>query len=293
MHADSNHPPSVLKQIPKSISKRISNNSSSKAIFEESSIIYNEALRKSGYTEKLTYCPDEVNESENGRKKNRSRKITWFNPPYSKDVDTNVAKIILGLVSKHFPHNHPYRKIFNKNNIKVSYGCLPNMKSTIATHNKMVTKEINESERTCNCPGNVRDKCPLDGQCLASKVAYNAEVSTIGDNNPNRDYIGTSKGPIKKRIAVHKKSFSDKTYNPTSLSKYIWSLKEKGIAYRIKWSILRRTGGYNSVSKSCSLCLTEKLLIASYPNKKTLINERNELVTKCRHDQDVILERQK
>lgn len=163
------------------------------------------------------------------------------------------------------------------------------MKSVIATHNKMVMKENNENERTCNCPANVRDKCPLDGQCLSSKVVYNAEVSTE-DNNPNRDYIGTSKGPMKHRIAVHKKSFSDKTYNPTSLSKHIWNLKEKGIRYKIKWSILRRTGGYNSVSKSCSLCLTEKFLIANYPNKETLINERNELVNKCRHDRDVVLE---
>ena len=290
VHADSNHPPSVLKQIPKSISKRISNNSSSKEIFDESANIYNEALRKSGYTEKLEYCPDEVtDESRNRRRKNRSRNIIWFNPPYSKDVETNVAKIILNLVSKHFPRNHPYRKIFNRNNVKVSYGCLPNMKSVITSHNKKITREDDENKRTCNCPRIVRDKCPMDGQCLSQKIVYNAEVST-DDGNSRKNYIGTSKGPMKHRISVHKKSFFNKEYNPTSLSNYIWNLKKKKKGYDIKWSILKRTSGYHSVSKSCSLCLTEKFLIAKYPNEESLINERNELVSKCRHDRDHVLE---
>ena len=223
--------------------------------------------------EQLTYCPDDVNESENRRTKNRSRKITWFNPPYSKDVETNVAKTLLNLVAKHFTREHPYHKLFNRNNVKVSYGCLENMGKIITRHNREITREADPSKRTCNCPRNVRDNCPLDGQCYIENCVYNAEVTT-DDGNPSKDYIGVSKPPFKMRLAVHKKSFEDREYDPSSLSEHIWELKDKGISYTIKWSLLRKTAGYNSVTKSCSLCLTEKLLIAEYKNKKRLINKQ-------------------
>ena len=58
VHVESNHPPTVIKQIPLSISKRISNNSSSKQIFDNAAPYYNNVLEKSGYKEKLSYCPD-------------------------------------------------------------------------------------------------------------------------------------------------------------------------------------------------------------------------------------------
>ena len=51
----SNHPPSVLRQLPKSISKRISEISSSQEIFKQSVPIYEKALKDSGFNEKLLY----------------------------------------------------------------------------------------------------------------------------------------------------------------------------------------------------------------------------------------------
>ena len=44
----SNHPPVVLKQLPKSIAKRISDISSDENIFSNSIPIYTKALKKSG-----------------------------------------------------------------------------------------------------------------------------------------------------------------------------------------------------------------------------------------------------
>ena len=292
LHVESNHPPSVIKQIPLSISKRISNNSSSKQIFDNAAHYYNNVLEKSGYKEKLTYCPDtDTNPNENKRKRRkRSRNIIWFNPPYSKDVETNVGKTLLNLISTHFKGNHPYHKIFNRNNIKVSYGCLDNMDKIVKNHNRKITREHDPEEKNCNCPQNVRGKCPLDGQCFSKNVVYNAEVST-NDDNQRRDYIGISKPHWKKRLSVHKKSFEDREYCQTSLSEYIWELKDKNISYKIKWTLLRKTAGYNSVSKSCSLCLTEKLLIAEYKDRSRLLNKNNELVSKCRHEGDCVLDK--
>ena len=50
----SNHSPVVLKQLPKSIIKRISDISPDEIIFCYSIPIYSEALKKSGFNDKLT-----------------------------------------------------------------------------------------------------------------------------------------------------------------------------------------------------------------------------------------------
>ena len=50
-----NYPPQVLKELPKTIEKRITTISSSKEIFDNSKTIYEDGLKKSGFQNKLTY----------------------------------------------------------------------------------------------------------------------------------------------------------------------------------------------------------------------------------------------
>ena len=74
---------------------------------------YNKALEKSGFSEKIKYY-------NNGPvKRVRTRKVIWFNPRYSSYVKTNVGKVFMKLIVKHFPKHHRCYKIFNKNMIKV------------------------------------------------------------------------------------------------------------------------------------------------------------------------------
>ena len=57
-------------------------------------------LDRCGFNHKLEYKPS------NGQaraKKSRKRRVTWFNPPYIMDVDTNVGKEFLKLIDFHFP----------------------------------------------------------------------------------------------------------------------------------------------------------------------------------------------
>ena len=82
--------------------------SSSKDIIQESAIYYEQCLKNSGYKTKLQYQQAEGN---NQNKKKRKRNIIWFNPPYSKSVKTNIGRIFIKLVSKHFPLNHKFVKI--------------------------------------------------------------------------------------------------------------------------------------------------------------------------------------
>ena len=132
INAKPNLPPSILKQITAAISKRISINSSNKQIFEKAAPYYNNFLKHCGYEEKIQFQQYEHQQTQPRR--NRSRNIIWFNPPFSSNVETNVARKFLKLVKKHFS-KHCYHKIFNKNNIKVSYSCMDNMEKLVKKHN--------------------------------------------------------------------------------------------------------------------------------------------------------------
>ena len=85
------------------------------------------------------------------KKKQRQRKITWFNPPFSRNVKTNIGEKFLKLIDENFPKNHPLRKVINRNTIKVSYKCMPNMKQKISAHNFKVQKgEKVQPDNGCN-----------------------------------------------------------------------------------------------------------------------------------------------
>ena len=78
IHKESNHQPSILKNIVKSINKRLSNISLDKECFDSAKGIYQEALNKSGYRYNLSFQPSQPPRQRNTRQRN----ILWFNPPY-------------------------------------------------------------------------------------------------------------------------------------------------------------------------------------------------------------------
>ena len=87
IHSLSNHPPQIIKQLPNSISERLSKNSSNQEIFNIAKAEDADALKK---------------------------------PPFSKSVSTNFAKTFLQLVEKHFPRSHKLHKIFNRKKAECS-----------------------------------------------------------------------------------------------------------------------------------------------------------------------------
>ena len=108
LNKNSNHPITVLKQLPKSIEKRISDISSNENVFTQSIPIYQDPLQKSGFTEHLKYIARDNNREKNTEeKKQHKRKIIWFNPSYSMNVRTNIGKTFLKLMKKHFPNGNP------------------------------------------------------------------------------------------------------------------------------------------------------------------------------------------
>ena len=193
-------------------------------------------------------------------------------------MKTNVVKQFLKLIDKHFPKGHKLHKCFNRNSVKATYCTLTNMKEKIGIHNAKVLSGKNTVNKnaTCNC----RDKenCPIPGECNQRNVVYQAEVH--GDNKVMK-YFGSTEN-FKSRFSAHKSSFRNRPACHTTLSSYIWKLKDKNIPYEVKWSIKARGHSFSSGGRNCDLCLTEKLTILT-ENQHTMLNKRDELLETCRH----------
>ena len=118
----SNHPPAIVNQLPSSINKRINKLLCNKQTFDASSQLYNDALRRSNFDATLAYeqsTSDENNSDKNRtQRRNRQRNTIWYNPPYSKNVKTNIGQRFLQLIDKHFPPSNKLHKIFNRHNVK-------------------------------------------------------------------------------------------------------------------------------------------------------------------------------
>ena len=68
-----------------------------------------------------------------------------------------------------------------------------------------------------------------------------------------------------------------------------WSLKDQNKDFDFEWFIFKKSSGYNTLSKSCNLCLLEKLIMCNFKEKmekreKQLLNKQLNLVSKCRHE---------
>ena len=243
-------------------------------IFNDGIEPYNEALKRSGFDSLKGYMESEFIRRDN-KKKRKPRKIIFFNPPFCNTVKTKVGKQFFHLVNLHFAKNSKLCKIFNKNTIKLSYSCLPNIKNIINSHNRKILKENKTSIKNCNC--RMKNKCPFDGHCL-KKGIYKA---TVLCSKGNKEYIGSTGVSFKVRYNQHKYSLDSKKSNQTTLSKF-YKINRKDIT-NIKWSILHEVNEYiPDRNDNCSICNLERMAIAEMDREKSL-NVRNELASVCPH----------
>ena len=286
IHKKSNHPPQIIKNIPLSINKRLSEISCDEASFNKAVPLYQKALDDSRYTHCLKFSTPFASQPSSPDRKNRHSNIIWYNPPYSKNVATNLGKSFLKILDEEFPKDHVLHKIFNRNTVKISYSCMSNIKHNIDGHNKSVLSKKNVTTRNCN-----RRKwadCPMNGNCLKQSVVYQATVST-NDGRPVQTYVGLTENSFKTRFANHRASFSTASKrHSTELSKHIWQLKDTKTDFKVSWKILKQAKPYNPASNRCNLCLWEKYFIICRPDLGTL-NKRNELITSCRHGSKFLL----
>ena len=286
IHKNSNHPPSVIRQIPLSIESRLSTLSFNEKIFQEAVTPYQKALQNSGYRHTLIYkSPKNDNNSTNinKNKRNRKRQIIWFNPPFNLKTKTRIGKLFLNLLDKHFPPHNKLHKLFNRTNVKISYSCMPNMNSYTYMHNhKVLNDKPNEmGVNNCNCRN--KDNCPLPNSCQTKCIIYQANIDCDIAGYKQKCYLGSCETTFKDRFGNHKKSFNHlKHKNDTELSKEFWEIKKRNGTPKITWKIIRICPSYNPNSKRCLLCLNEKYEIATYKGNN-LLNKRTEIINTCRH----------
>lgn len=291
IHKSSNHPHNIIKNLPKMIEKRLSSISSSKGVFDEAKTEYEVALKASGFEVDLKYNPNSAAAPKTGKKRRRGRNITWFNPPFSKNVSTDLGRKFFALIDHHFPRHHKLHKIINRNTVKLSYSCMPNIGRIIKASNRKVLEHsenngCNAAPKTCNC--RVSTSCPLGGNCLTTSVVY--EATLVTENSTSHKYIGLTEGPFKTRFNGHNQTFRhEKHRNSSEISKKVWELKDAGTKFEITWKILQQAQPYKggSANARCDLCISEKLHILNNPGA---LNKRTEIVSKCRHARKYLLQ---
>ena len=282
VHSKSDHPPSILKNIPPSVNKRLSSISSSKELFDAAAPSYQQALNEAGYNHNLEYDENACNNNNrSSNKKKRKRNLIFFNPPFSMSVKTNIGKDFLKIIDTSFPPGNPLHGKLNRHNIKLSYCTVQNMKSRVDRHNvKILAADKEEVVEPCNC---TQFQCPLNGECGRKNCIYQAKVES--SDGATEYYVGATAQTFKERYSGHRSNFM--TGNPrnkhgTKLSTYIWKLREEGKTFQIHWRIIDRASPYNPLTKKCNLCNKEKFYIIFKRNMATL-NNRNELYSVCRH----------
>ena len=211
--------------MPDSISKIISNISSDKTKFDNAATFYNDVLSTSGYKENFTYQKDLPPSNAV-----RQRKITCF-----------------------FPKTNKLHKMFNRNNFRVSYSCLPNFASTIKSrNNRTYSKETAQGQPKCNCRR--KGTCHLEGNCLDKELTYqcNLKQNAISDGV---NYNSLTENTFKDQFYKYGHSFKyEGMANSTELSNHFWGKKRKGIENPIMyWSVIDHAKPYTNRSKRGNL----------------------------------------
>ena len=92
IRSKSNHPPSILCNIPSSINKRLSAEiSPDEQSFKQATPLYQQALDKSGYKHEVTIKHPSI-ETSDKNSRHRKRNITLWNPPFSNKRRPELSK---------------------------------------------------------------------------------------------------------------------------------------------------------------------------------------------------------
>ena len=168
----------------------------------------------------------------------------------------------------------------------MSYRTTSNMKKIINRHNKKILNKNEEmNNENCNCS---EPPCPLQGYCQTKNMVYQGTVKT---NEETECYIGLTATSFKKRLANHETSFrySNKR-GSTTLANHIWTIKDQGGEYELKWKLIGRAQPFSPISRIFNLCTLEKYYIIFKSHMATL-NKKEEINNWCPHKKQMLLDK--
>ena len=130
----------------------------------------------------------------------------------------------------------------------------------------------------------------MNGNVRVENVVYKCIVSAT-EKSKEHVYIGIAENDWNRRYYYHIMSFrNQKRKSDTVLLTFLRELKKSTKETpTLTWSFLKVAPAYSNISKRCLLCLNEKLLIATYPDQKQLLNKRSQLIAKCRQENKFLL----
>ena len=73
--------------------------------------------------------------------KRKENVISFVSTERTESLKIIIGRIFIKLISKHFPPNYKFIKIFNKNAAKLNYTYMPNTRSKINDHNKKLSPQ--------------------------------------------------------------------------------------------------------------------------------------------------------
>ena len=150
----------------------------------------------------------------------------------------------------------------------------------------------------CSCPNGPNNCIVEGGHCLTENVVYLGQLNyeqehpiTKVRENVKKQYFGLTSNQFKQRFSAHKSSLKLPAYKTqTKLSRHVWKLKDANppVPFQLKFSIVKLAQSNTKESKFCSLCQAEKTFIA-YADHFSTLNERSEILSKCRHRRKFLL----
>ena len=133
------------------------------------------------------------------------------------------------------------------------------------------------------CPHTRGVPCPMPGtgEWTKTNVVYQATVTS--DDDQVNTYIGGTNN-FRVRYYAHRSDANNPSRKEkgTTLSKYIWNLKEERKDFQIKWRFVDRGAPYNPISRVCRLCVKESYYLI-FHREMSSINKRNEIFNVCKH----------
>ena len=103
--------------------------------------------------------------------------------------------------------------------------------------------------------------------------------------------MGVHEGEFKTRWYGHRSNIRHRHQKGTTLSKYIWELKDNHpypIPYELEWEILAKEKPFSLVTGVCRLCLLEAHHLM-FDAQNTSLNTRDEYWTICPHKRKYLL----
>ena len=211
-----------------------------------------------------------------------------YNPPYSRNVKTNIGGRFLALIKKYFPHSRSLEKYLQKKHHRNQ----PQLHAKIWLHaSKATTKRFSTLQRKKRkSPATAETSHLVHSTVNAKPQSWSIIIAFITSGPTKKEYTGMSAPPFKSRHANHMTTTRYEKYSSsTEFSNYIWNLKKSNAQYEVQWRIKDRARAYSNITKRCSLCTREKYHILNMLGSPSRLSKRSEMMSKCWHENKYLL----